>query len=32
VDYISRIWRRPVSLRTVGASGNPYVIAGKQTK
>ncbi len=32
VDYISRIWRRPVSLQTVGASGNPYVIAGKQTK
>ncbi|CAM8638839.1 SpoVR Uncharacterized conserved protein [Oxalobacteraceae bacterium] len=30
VDYISRIWRRPVSLQTVGASGNPYVITGKQ--
>jgi stage V sporulation protein R len=30
VDYISRIWRRPVSLQTVGASGNSYVINGKQ--
>ena len=30
VDYISRIWRRPVSLQTVGASGNPYIITGKQ--
>jgi stage V sporulation protein R len=30
VEYISRIWRRPVSLQTVGASGNPYVITGKQ--
>ncbi len=30
VDYISRIWRRPVSLQTVGASGNPYLITGKQ--
>jgi stage V sporulation protein R len=30
IDYISRIWHRPVSLQTVGASGNSYVIASKQ--
>jgi stage V sporulation protein R len=27
LDYISRVWRRPVSLHTVGASGNPRVIS-----
>ncbi len=26
LDYIARIWRRPVSLQTVGASGHPRVI------
>jgi hypothetical protein len=29
-DYITRIWRRSVSLQPVKASGNPYVITGKQ--
>ena len=32
IDYISRIWRRPVSLQTVGASGDPCVIGGKHAK
>ena len=32
VDYISRIWRRPVHLHTIGASGSPYVISGTQEK
>ena len=32
LDYISRVWRRPVSLQTVGSSGNPRVISGKQNK
>ena len=32
LDYISRVWRRPVSLQTVGASGNPRVISGRQIK
>ena len=32
VDYISRIWRRPVSLRTVGVSGDPFVIGSKHAK
>jgi stage V sporulation protein R len=32
LGYISRIWRRPVSLQTVGISGSPYVISGKQAK
>jgi stage V sporulation protein R len=32
LDYISRIWRRPVSLQTVGASGNPRVISGNQVQ
>ncbi len=27
LDYIARVWRRPVSLQTVGASGNPRVIS-----
>ncbi len=26
LDYIARVWRRPVSLQTAGASGNPRVI------
>ncbi len=29
LDYLSRIWRRPVSLQTVGSSGNPRVVASK---
>lgn len=29
LDYMSRIWRRPVSLQTVGGSGNPRVVASK---
>lgn len=32
LDYISRVWHRPVSLQTVGASGNPRVISGRQIK
>jgi stage V sporulation protein R len=32
VDYISQIWRRPVNLQTVGASGNLHTIVGKQVK
>jgi stage V sporulation protein R len=32
LDYMSRVWRRPVSLQTIGASGNPRVISGRQTK
>lgn len=31
LDYIGRIWRRPVSLQTVGGSGNPRVISSHQT-
>lgn len=27
LDYIARVWRRPVSLQTVGASGHPRVIS-----
>lgn len=30
LEYMSRIWRRPVSLQTVGASGNPRVISSHQ--
>jgi stage V sporulation protein R len=26
LDYISRVWHRPVSLQTVGGSGNPRVV------
>ncbi len=29
LDYMARIWRRPVSLQTVGSSGNPRVVASK---
>ena len=29
LDYISRVWRRPVSLQTIGASGNPRVISSR---
>lgn len=29
LDYVSRIWRRPVSLQTVGSSGNPRVVSSK---
>ncbi len=31
LDYISRVWRRPVSLQTVGSSGNPRVVSSKPT-
>lgn len=27
LDYLARVWRRPVSLQTVGASGHPRVIS-----
>ncbi len=27
LDYIARVWRRPVSLQTIGSSGNPRVIS-----
>ena len=27
LDYVARVWRRPVSLQTVGASGNPRVLS-----
>ena len=27
LDYMARVWRRPVSLQTVGASGHPRVIS-----
>ncbi len=27
LDYIARVWRRPVSLQTIGASGNPRVVS-----
>jgi stage V sporulation protein R len=30
LDYISRIWRRPVSLHTVGNNGNPRIISSKK--
>ncbi len=29
LDYISKIWKRPVSLQTVGSSGNPRVVSSK---
>ena len=29
LDYISRVWRRPVSLQTVGSSGHPRVVSSK---
>ena len=29
LDYISRVWRRPVSMLTVGGSGNPRVVSSK---
>lgn len=29
LDYIARVWRRPVSLQTIGASGNPRVISSR---
>lgn len=32
LDYITRVWRRPVSLQTVGASGNPRVISSHQAR
>ncbi len=32
LDYIARIWRRPVSLQTAGASGNPRVISSHQVQ
>jgi stage V sporulation protein R len=30
LDYIARVWRRPVSLHTVGHSGNARVISSKK--
>ncbi len=27
LDYITRVWRRPVSLQTIGASGNPRIVS-----
>jgi stage V sporulation protein R len=30
LEYISRVWRRPVSLKTIGTSGNPRVINTKR--
>lgn len=30
LEYISRVWRRPVSLHTVGYSGNPRVLTSKR--
>ena len=30
LDYIARVWRRPVSLQTVGDSGNPRVISSRK--
>ncbi len=29
LDYVERIWQRPVSLQTMGGSGNPRVVASK---
>lgn len=29
LEYIGKIWRRPVSLQTIGASGNPRVISNR---
>jgi stage V sporulation protein R len=29
LDYLARIWRRPVSLQTVSSSGNPRVVSSK---
>ena len=31
LDYIARVWRRPVSLQTIGASGNPRVISSRKS-
>lgn len=30
LDYISKVWRRPVSLHTIGLSGNSRVISSKK--
>lgn len=30
LDYIARVWRRPVSLQTIGASGNPRVVSSRK--
>lgn len=29
LDYISRVWRRPVTLKTIGSNGNPRIISSK---
>ncbi len=29
LDYVAQVWRRPVSLQTIGSSGNPRVVASK---
>jgi stage V sporulation protein R len=30
LEYIARVWRRPVSLHTIGVSGNPRVISSRK--
>ncbi len=30
LDYIARVWRRPVSLQTIGASGNPRIVSSRK--
>ena len=32
LDYIAKIWHRPVTLKTVGGSGNPRLISSHQTQ
>ena len=29
LEYVTRVWRRPVSLQTVGGSGHPRVVSSK---
>jgi stage V sporulation protein R len=29
LDYVARVWRRPISLQTMGGSGNPRVLSSK---
>jgi stage V sporulation protein R len=28
VDYIARVWQRPVTLQTVGMNGQPKILTG----
>jgi stage V sporulation protein R len=30
LEYVARVWRRPVSLKTVGITGHPRIIQSKQ--